>query len=419
MKNKEKKEEYELIFQMPSEITQPFIIDMVINGGYDEFLYIFEKNNPNAEMYLSNDSQKILAENGLSLFSSEKNIQSLLQQEKRLSKIIDDFLQTIPLEKVKNNDSVWLKNNLINYYKYFSDYCKIYRFTEVIYSPLVDKTIKDFVTKHIEDKNLINHALSVLLNPSVKEKIVKEREKILSQLKANKNIIYLCESVRTIGKEKLSMRNNINNYWGFFESVLDEIAKKLFLSPAQAKSLFCGELVKILEKNKDINEDLLDKVNKRSELFVAKKENGKYHYYTGIEAQKIRKLIRREIKENITEITGDVASVGYAKGRVIILPVGIGKEGKEKLKQKMMTMKKGDILVAATTGPEMIMACRKATAIVAEEGGINSHAAIISRELEIPGIVNTKIATKVLHDGDIIEVDANKGIIKILKKYGK
>jgi phosphohistidine swiveling domain-containing protein len=419
MKNKEKKEEYELIFQMPSEVTQPFIIDMVINGGYDEFLYIFEKNNPNAEMYLSNDSQKILAETGLTLFSSEKNIQSLLQKEKKLSKTIDGFLQTIPLEKVKNNDSVWLKNNLINYYEYFSDYCKIYRFTEVIYSPLVDKTIKDFVTKHIEDKNLINHALSVLLNPSEKEKIVKERGKILSQLKANKNIIYLCESVRTIGKEKLSMRNNINNYWGFFENFLDEIAKRLFLSPAQAKSLFCNELVEILENNGNVSDDILDKANRRNIFFVAKKENAKYYFYTDQNAQKITKTVRKEIKKNITEIRGDVASIGYAKGRVIILPIGIGKEGKEKLKQKMTTMKKGDILVAATTGPEMIMACRKATAIVAEEGGINSHAAIISRELEIPGIVNTKIATKVLHDGDIIEVDANKGIVKILKKYGK
>ncbi len=176
-----------------------------------------------------------------------------------------------------------------------------------------------------------------------------------------------------------------------------------------------GNLLLVVLPNGTNIEYVVDANNRR----IAKKENGKYNFYTGVEAQKIRKLIRREIKENITEITGDVASVGYAKGRVIILPVGIGKEGKEKLKQKMMTMKKGDILVAATTGPEMIMACRKATAIVAEEGGINSHAAIISRELEIPGIVNTKIATKVLRDGDIIEVDASKGIVKILKKYGK
>jgi pyruvate,water dikinase len=45
-----------------------------------------------------------------------------------------------------------------------------------------------------------------------------------------------------------------------------------------------------------------------------------------------------------------------------------------------------------------------------------SHASIISRELKIPCIIGTKIATKVLKDGDLVEVDADKGIVKILKK---
>lgn len=418
MKNKTMKNEYELIFQMPSEITQPFIIEMVINGGYDEFLYIYSKNNPDAEMYLSEFSKNKLAKIGLDIFSNEGKINTLLKKEKKLSKIINEFLLTISLEKIKISDSLWLKDNLKKFYNLFSEYCKIYRFTEVIYSPLVDRTIKDFATKQIKIKGLINHSLSILLNPSEKEKISKERNKILSELEADKKIIYLCKSVRTIGKEKLSMRNNINNYWGYFEVFLDEIAKRLFLAPTQAKSLFYDELTKILEKGGNVNDEMLDEANRRSEYFIAKKENNEYKFYTNKVAEKIAKKVRKEIEKDITEIRGDVASVGYAKGRVIILPVGIGKEGKERLKQKMSTMKKGDVLVAATTGPEMIIACRKATAIIAEEGGINSHAAIISRELEIPGIVNTKIATKVLHDGDTIEVDANKGIIKIIKRYG-
>ena len=49
-------------------------------------------------------------------------------------------------------------------------------------------------------------------------------------------------------------------------------------------------------------------------------------------------------------------------------------------------------------------------------GGITCHAAIISRELGISCIIGTKIATKVLHDGDLVEVDAEQGIIKIIKK---
>ncbi len=59
---------------------------------------------------------------------------------------------------------------------------------------------------------------------------------------------------------------------------------------------------------------------------------------------------------------------------------------------------------------------RKAKAIVTDEGGVTCHAAIVSRELKIPCIVGTKIATRVLKDGDLVEVDADKAVIKILKR---
>lgn len=54
--------------------------------------------------------------------------------------------------------------------------------------------------------------------------------------------------------------------------------------------------------------------------------------------------------------------------------------------------------------------------LVQERGGITCHSAIISRELGIPCIVGTKIATKVLKDNDFIEVNANRRVIRILKK---
>ena len=59
---------------------------------------------------------------------------------------------------------------------------------------------------------------------------------------------------------------------------------------------------------------------------------------------------------------------------------------------------------------------KKIKGIVTNEGGIACHAAIISRELKIPCIIGTKIATKVINNGDLIEMDANKGVVKILKK---
>jgi len=59
---------------------------------------------------------------------------------------------------------------------------------------------------------------------------------------------------------------------------------------------------------------------------------------------------------------------------------------------------------------------KKAVAIITDEGGITSHATITSRELNKPCIINTKIATQVLNDGDTIEVNANEGTVKILEK---
>jgi len=62
----------------------------------------------------------------------------------------------------------------------------------------------------------------------------------------------------------------------------------------------------------------------------------------------------------------------------------------------------------------LMPAIRRCAAIITDAGGITSHAAIVSREFKIPCIVNTKIATQVLKDGDMVEVNANKGVVKIL-----
>ncbi|MFH1770834.1 MAG: PEP-utilizing enzyme [archaeon] len=76
--------------------------------------------------------------------------------------------------------------------------------------------------------------------------------------------------------------------------------------------------------------------------------------------------------------------------------------------------KKGNILVSKYTTPKYTPAIVRAKAIVTDVGGITSHAAIISKEIGIPCIVGTGNATQVLKDGDIVEVDANKGIVKKL-----
>jgi pyruvate,water dikinase len=55
---------------------------------------------------------------------------------------------------------------------------------------------------------------------------------------------------------------------------------------------------------------------------------------------------------------------------------------------------------------------KKAGAIITNSGGITCHAAIVAREIKIPTLIGTKIATKIFKDGDLVEVDANKGIVR-------
>ena len=103
-------------------------------------------------------------------------------------------------------------------------------------------------------------------------------------------------------------------------------------------------------------------------------------------------------------IKGQTACMGYAKG---IVKIVLGVKDIDKVKE-------GDILVAQTTRPDLVIAMRRSAAIVTDSGGITSHAAIVSREFGIPCIVGTNIATIVLKDGDLVKVDANRGIIRIM-----
>lgn len=109
---------------------------------------------------------------------------------------------------------------------------------------------------------------------------------------------------------------------------------------------------------------------------------------------------------DIREFRGLVASPGKAQGRARLV------KGVADLKR----VEPGDILVASTTHPDYLPALSQAAAFVTDEGGMISHAAIVAREMKKPCVVGAKVAMQVLHDGDMIEVDANIGLVTILKR---
>jgi pyruvate,water dikinase len=105
--------------------------------------------------------------------------------------------------------------------------------------------------------------------------------------------------------------------------------------------------------------------------------------------------------EPVKLLEGLGASPGQASGRVKII------QAVDELDRVL----DGDILVTGMTSPDMVPAMRRAAAIVTDEGGLTSHAAIVSRELGVPAVVGTKQATKTLTDGALVTVDGERGII--------
>lgn len=114
-----------------------------------------------------------------------------------------------------------------------------------------------------------------------------------------------------------------------------------------------------------------------------------------------------ENTEGLTPILiGAPASPGTATGAVKI--VGNGKQLKK--------VESGDVLVAKMTSPDYVPAMKRASAIITDEGGLTSHAAIVSRELGVPCVVGTKTATTKLSDGEIVTVDGEIGEIYLGSK---
>ncbi len=146
-----------------------------------------------------------------------------------------------------------------------------------------------------------------------------------------------------------------------------------------------------------------------NELEKRKGKKGIFYYaqnkFRFISDKMERKRILEQIEKTSIEedkIEGTPACKGIARGRVKLI----------KKEDDFKDFKKGQIIVAYATEPKFTIYMDKAAAIITDEGGITCHASIVAREFGIPCIIGTINATKILKDGDLVEVDADKGIVR-------
>ena len=186
--------------------------------------------------------------------------------------------------------------------------------------------------------------------------------------------------------------------------LFETIAKKFSVTTADVGYLTLDEIGEALVSGR-LDKGIIKTRKEGQSVITISKAGDKIVVSSGLPSfyRQIINKINQDEKRFV--VSGLVAQTGKARGKVRIV----------RSPHDLKHIEKGDIIVANTTHPDYLPAMQRAAAFVTNEGGVISHAAIIAREMKKPCIVGTKIATQVLQNGQLVEVDADKGVVRILK----
>ncbi|MFA5022218.1 MAG: PEP-utilizing enzyme [Patescibacteria group bacterium] len=309
---------------------------------------------------------------------------SLLMSPIKVSfvKSYEDNLKIIALEKNKAKKITLAKNLLKKYFWVRNSYAGKYNLT-------IGEILR-------ESRSLIN------LKRTNFNEIIQQKRQLIKELKLPSSLVELVKITEFLTSFQDERKENALLAIDYLDRLLAVVAKRFKIDINYLRFSIPYELTLANFKSKDFRKQLVRR-SKRC-VYIYNQKNP--IVLTGKPAQEFTKKFYQKKIAEVKEITGMTASVGTVVGHVKICTT----------LRSLKKIKSGDIIVASMTRPEYMPALRLVSAIITDEGGITCHAAIISRELGIPCIIGTKVATKVLKDGDLVEVKANHGLVIILKK---
>ena len=309
-------------------------------------------------------------------------------------------------------------------FKYEKGLATVYRVNEEVYNLSVF-----YAQKSIDDINFLNNAifeayrlsneiLEIAKSESIFKKIeiFKKFQSILTDFlpyylvfiwatDGVKNLGYYGKRKNEIESKCLDARHKTEKFYPDLEKI---IIKQLYELSSEVEAEKLMAVLSIEEIEQYINEGVLPDVstlNDRYELSVI---------------MQTEKMIKFETKESAKVIVDRIENYDLDVSEFKGMPAMKGKiVGKVKIvfrDEDASKFEDGDVLVTTMTRPDWLPIMKKSSAYVTDAGGMLCHAAIVARELKKPCIIGTKIATKVLKDGDVVEVDADKGIVRILNK---
>ncbi|PIZ50743.1 hypothetical protein COY27_06025 [Candidatus Woesearchaeota archaeon CG_4_10_14_0_2_um_filter_33_13] len=231
------------------------------------------------------------------------------------------------------------------------------------------------------------------------------------------DVIEMVNNSINLPEGKQGSDNNLDNKYVYYLEQLIRLRTESWEVMCRACYLF-RTMVKdnfseIINYNNLLEMRISEVIDVLSGKFVDKVEVSSRKYFLlqltkdGLEISKVTKKSISEKNNLCVEkiVKGQIAHLGkvVGKAKVVLSPKECDK------------VDVGDIIIAKMSTPDYLPAMVKAAAFVTDVGGITSHASIVSREMKKPCIIGTKIATHIFNDGDLIEVDANTGVVRIIK----
>lgn len=233
------------------------------------------------------------------------------------------------------------------------------------------------------------------------QKIEEAKNKLEKQLilsaEDQQNITFAQKIIYWIDLRKVGMMQTFH----FLLSFLADLSQALNVDYHTLALYRVQEIASLIGQKQKISSQEL--ARREESLFaVFEKEKDACLFY-GQEALALFQLTRQKQTQ---ELKGMVACTGAKKiirGKVCLV--------KNLKKDKFLP---GTILVTSMTRNEIVPFMRKAKAIITDEGGLACHAAIVSRELNVPCVIGTRIATQKLKNGVQVELDLTQGTIKVI-----
>ena len=252
-----------------------------------------------------------------------------------------------------------------------------------------------------KERDLIEQDLTTYINKEIEEIAYKD-EKFVSKLNQEELNVY--EYIKYVTHLRDYRKDDIAKCQALLQVFSEELIHRAGLNKQDALYVLPTELTQGINWIKEHKGLIQDRIH-GFEAFTHGRDIIEVSNNENINLDAIEKQLASH--DDSDSIFGEGASKGIARGIVRIILDAQSKDN---------VFNEGDILVTSMTRPEFVPLMKKAEAIVTNEGGITCHAAIVSRELNKPCVIGTKFATQILKDGDLVEVDADNGIVKILEK---